>query len=274
MSTLRTRHPLTLALLTSCALALALSVVRNASSEAQSATLPDSQEAAADWSARLAALKPEQPLEYFLLAEEIADAAQSESQRGLARQLFGLAGVLDPKRLGRSSALALADLAVDPMAKRRLLALGWLLDDRVGGDALGRRPEALAEPAAALAVSEALSHFRKGLGPRALAALKEPGATELFARHPHVLHEPVERFMEELRQYHGQAKPRLSPRDLLRMLQFEAALLAGGERSWSSDLLLSADRPLAEVDPDRIDQMLGMDPSRPYYRDGAWVARP
>jgi hypothetical protein len=56
------------------------------------------------------------------------------------------------------------------------------------------------------------------------------------------------------------------------MLQFEAALLAGDNRSWAGDLLLTGGRPLIEVDPDRLDEALGVDASRPCYRQGKWTA--
>ena len=61
-------------------------------------------------------------------------------------------------------------------------------------------------------------------------------------------------------------------RDLVLMLRLEAALLAGPDRSWSGDMLLTQGRPLVEVDADRIEETLGVDASRPCYRNGRWVA--
>ena len=60
------------------------------------------------WDARLEALDPTRPLDYFLLGEEVADAAVNEAERQLARELFGLAGALDRDRLARSAALGQA----------------------------------------------------------------------------------------------------------------------------------------------------------------------
>ena len=57
------------------------------------------------------------------------------------------------------------------------------------------------------------------------------------------------------------------------MLELEAALLAGTERTWSSELAFGGGEPLIEVDPHRVAETLGVDPSRPYYRDGRWHAR-
>ncbi|MHC4589637.1 MAG: hypothetical protein ACYTAQ_09945 [Planctomycetota bacterium] len=136
----------------------------------------DSRDEAGRWERRLEALSPADPMAYFELAEEVADTAGSESQVALARHLFGLAGALDPQRLGRSACLAIADLEPNEYAKRRLLALGALLDRRAGGFA-GRQPVGVVaiHPEAALAVSEALSYYRKGEGARALKLLDEPG---------------------------------------------------------------------------------------------------
>ena len=78
-----------------------------------------------------------------------------------------------------------------------------------------------------------------------------------------------ERLMDRI-----EGKPALSQIDLMTMLRFEAALLAGPHRSWSSDLLLTNGQPLIEADPDRLADMLGVDASKPYFRHGRWVASP
>jgi hypothetical protein len=88
--------------------------------------------AEARWDAKLQALHPTRPSAYFELAEDIADAAASDEERGLARRLFALAGALDPERLGRSACLALADMQSQPHLRRRLLALATLLGERRG----------------------------------------------------------------------------------------------------------------------------------------------
>ncbi len=132
---------------------------------------------AVPWTLRLETLNPDDPMAYFELAEEIADASDDTQHRGRARHLFALAGVLDPPRLGRSACLALADLEPDEHAKRRLLALAALLDERAGG--LGRGPSGETtryDRAAAVAVTEAIGLYRKGNGAKALASLRAPGA--------------------------------------------------------------------------------------------------
>ena len=225
------------------------------------------------WDAHLAALDPTNPLAYFELAEDIADDSKDKSQRELARHLFALAGVLDPARLGRSASLALADMEDREHVKRQLLALAALLDER-GGVAGWGQPEDAPQisASAAVAVGEALSYYRRGRGPRALAVLETPEATALLESSADVLRGGAKRFIEDCKLYRGQRKPMVTEDDLRRMLQLEAALLAGADRTWSSQLLLGRGRPLVEVDPDNLQQTFGVDASRPYYRLGRWVA--
>lgn len=225
------------------------------------------------WEPGLAALAPTNPLAYFELAEEIADDHVDEAQRDLARHLFALAGVLDPARLGRSASLALADMEDREHVKRQLLALAALLDERGGVAGWGQPDEATQiSTSAAVAVGEALSYYRRGRGSRALAVLEKPGAMALLESVGDVLRGGAKRFVEDCKLYRGQRKPTLTEDDLRRMLQLEAAVLAGIDRAWSGELLLGRGRPLVEVDPDNLPQTLGVDASRPYYRRGRWVA--
>jgi hypothetical protein len=122
-------------------------------------------------------------------------------------------------------------------------------------------------------VAEALSHYRRGEGPQALTALRRPGASDLLQQHDRMLPGGVNRFLEDCKHYKARLRPTLSAGDITRMLRLEAALLAGGERSWSNELLLTSGRPLIEVDPDRFAESLGVDTGRPFYRTGRWVDR-
>ncbi len=228
------------------------------------------------WTDRLEALEPGNPIEYFELAEEVADAAAGPADSDLARQLFALAGVLDPSALGRSACLALADMEENELNRRRLLALAPLL----GGGGIGQGPSlnpaspmaGMEEASTLLAVTEALSHYRRGRGNKALDSLDEPGAMELLTNCGHLLHGGTDRFLEDCRLYKGQLRPSLSEEDILRMLRLEIALLGGDDRPWSSELLISRARPLIEVDPNQLEEALGVDASLPIYRAGVWVA--
>jgi len=221
---------------------------------------------------RLEALRPEAPLEYFLLGEEVADVARSADDRQLARQLYGLAGALDRERLGRSACLARADIEEDPLAKRRLLALADLLDDRVTFRRRQHETQQLDDPAAAYAVAQALHHYRLGEGSRALRALEQAGARTLLERHDAALRGGVRRFIEDCELYRSGKRPPLGENDVSRLVHLEAALLAGRPRSWSDALLLSNGETLIEVEPDHTEQAFGVDVDRPYYRDGLWVS--
>lgn len=225
-----------------------------------------------DWEDRLTALTPDDPAAYFDLAEEIADAAQDEEDRALARHLFGLAGALDIDRFARSACLALADLNDDPTEKRRLLALARLLDERLGDQGWVTAPGAEAiDAAAALALVESFSYYRRGQGARALALLDDGGGAALFARYADAIGGEA-RFRENARRYRGGESPVKSDAEVGEMLLLESGLLAGGGRSWSADLLLHRGRTLVEVDPERIGEALGVDPSRSVRRNERWVA--
>ena len=233
---------------------------------------------AGEWDQRLEALRPQEPERYLELAEEVEDAAKSEDDKRLARQLYALAGALEPERLGRSACLALAAMEENELAKKRFLALAALLPGMGGGAGAGANSAegAIAaewSPAAAVAVAEALSHYRRGDGSRALTALKEPGADQLLQQFSNMLPGGYQRFMEDCKAYKGQQAPTLSSADVIRMLRFESSILAGRDRAWSSELLLSAGQALIEVDPQRLEDSLNVDLTRPIYRSGRWVEK-
>ncbi len=225
------------------------------------------------WEQRLESLKPSNPLAYFELAEEIADAADDDYHRNLAKHLFALAGVLDQKSLGRSACLALADMESRIHRKKRLLALSDLLDERGGSVSWIQTTQVKQiNPRAAMAVSEALSHYRKGNGNLAITALGKTGATELLEAAGGVLRGGAQRFIEDCKLYRSGRSPKISNNDLILMLQLEVALLAGDARTWSADEMLTNGRPLLEVDPDNLQQTLSVNVSLAYYRNGQWVS--
>ena len=123
------------------------------------------------WSDRLEALDPMRPLDYLVLAEEVADAAASEGERQLARELFGLAGALDTERLGRSALLALAQFASDPRERDRALAAAEIVGGRGGSLRVFR-----ADPEQIEALSRAFSFYRRGEGRKALNVLRQADA--------------------------------------------------------------------------------------------------
>jgi hypothetical protein len=233
----------------------------------------------ADWKTQLEALNPSDALAYFELAEEVADGAADQARRRLAARLFALAATLDSARFGRSAALALAAMEDDPTLRRRLLALASLVSSGVsvtgdfGPDAANA---ALGEytMSSAIALSEALGYYRRGQGQKAIESLRRGGADSLLTKMDRLLPQGADRIRDDCRHYKGQARPTISDEHRVRMLRLDLALLSTGDRSWSGDLLLTASRPLIEVDPERLPQTFGVDASRPYFRNGRWVSRP
>lgn len=233
------------------------------------------------WEARLEALQPSRPEEYFDLAEEIADEAEAEIERDLARHLFRLAGALDRSRFGRSACLALADLSGSSADKRRFLALAELLDQSSGRPNWVPDGSPTRAPShdldSAFAVAEAMSWYRLARGRRALATLDDRGATLLFQKYADLIGGWL-RFKTdaELRDYNnGQGTPVRSESQLIDMLHLEAGLLGAGgeetEQSWAGDLLLNKGQTLIEVDSSRLAEALNVDPARAVYRNGAWT---
>ncbi len=223
------------------------------------------QRAAAPWEARLARLDPVRPLDYLELAEEVADAAPDEDGRALARQLFGLAGALDPARLGRSAMLALAALSRDEPERQRALAAAEL----VGGS--GRiREDARIDPAQVESLARSFSYHRRGDGRRALAALRQGGGEELLDLIGPALPAGADAYRAECKAMRG-ASPVLPDADtILRQYEIELALRQGSARPVSLDIALRGDDPLVEIDLSDPRTLWGVDPARPWWREGAW----
>ncbi|MEM7228825.1 MAG: hypothetical protein AAF432_08425 [Planctomycetota bacterium] len=220
---------------------------------------------------RLRALTPNDPMAYFELAEDLVDSPDSERDRELAQQLFGLAGALSPDLLGRSAALALADVEEDPGQKRRLLALADLLaESRPGLQPRSSRARSHVDPAAAYAVATALHEFRNGYGPRAIRALEQVGATELLTTADDALRGGARRFIEDCNLYRGGQRPSLSSGEISSLMHLEAALLAGNDLTWTDELSLRGGVTYIEVDPEQLEQVFDVNADRPFYREGTW----
>lgn len=149
------------------------------------------------WTARLEALAPGRPMEYFLLAEEVAGDREDPGTFLLARQLYVLAYELDQRleaskrqpRLAASVCLGLAALARRDEERRWLIALAQSQSDPAGfrpsvtGGAGGPREGTGGIPAeVALEVATVLGFCRAGEGRRAEPILERPGVTDALAR--------------------------------------------------------------------------------------------
>ncbi|MSR40708.1 MAG: hypothetical protein EXS10_02260 [Phycisphaerales bacterium] len=219
----------------------------------------------ARWDARLTTLDPTRPFDYFLLGEEVVDAATTDAERQLARELFGLAGALDRDRLGRSAALARASIATTPLEARRMQAAAALL-----GGVRYERPVGAVDAAKALALSRALSFYRLGKGPLALSTLRAADAESLLEDYDGMIPGGSEGFVRECRALRGGARPTLDNAALRRMLLLEAALLTPSPRAVSIDLAVTNGAPLLEIDVSDLGALFRVDPKMASWRDGRW----
>ncbi|MCA9286548.1 MAG: hypothetical protein KDA22_15090 [Phycisphaerales bacterium] len=233
------------------------------------------------WTARLEALRPEEPSAYFELGEELADASAAARANGddatarwyreLAFRLFGLAGALDARRYGRSACLALADLAPGEGERRRFRSVALLLDRR--GGTVPPETAVGGSPTAAVGASEALSLYRRGLGSQVASRLDRTGGRTLLEAHAWAIGGDVDAFLDAARRQRAQGRPRLGAGETTAMLQFEVGVLEADRRPWSTDLRMTGGSPLADVDPGRLEELFQVDVSRPVYRGGHWTAR-
>lgn len=148
---------------------------------------------------RLAALDPARPEDYFLLAEDLAAERQELACRGLARQLFALAGIADhrsqkPAGLLRPVCLGLADLASSQSEKRwlRAMALQAQTEAERPNPNAGNAPRPLPAEVAdrmALELATALGYVRAGEGRRAQRLLERPGVRDLLETYQDLLDE-------------------------------------------------------------------------------------
>lgn len=245
------------------AIAVAAGVV--ATAPRADAVASQAADATSRWGERLALLDPLRPLDYLELAEEVADAARDDDERALARELFGLAGALDTDRLGRSAMLALAALATDGVGRARATAAAEL----VGGKGVVR--EALRfEPAQIEALSRSFSHYRRGDGRRALVFLRQNGAEALLEAIGPRLPGGAQGYRDDCTAMRASGMQVLDPETLRRQLEIELALRRGELRSLSLDVALRGDDPLVEIDLADPKALWGVDPARPWWREGGW----
>lgn len=124
---------------------------------------------------QLERLEPGDAESYFRLGEDAADIGR----RLLAQRLFVLAASSRPAGYGRSSCLALADLADDLIERQRLIGVARMFSTAPGAPrlALDGADDRLQRQAAA-SVSAMLGFYRRGEGARALKALQMNDLTE------------------------------------------------------------------------------------------------
>jgi len=217
------------------------------------------------WEQRLERLDPARPAAYLELGEEVADGGSSPAERALARQLFGLAGALDPSRLGRHAMLALASIEGSEPARDAARQKAWLL----GGNR-GARVAIVDDPRQLESLARAVSFHRRGEGAKALTALRQDGAEMLLERVGPVLCGGAEVFRKECRD-HRSGDPFIDEVTIWSGIVVELGLRSGDTRSPGVDVRLLGDKALPEIDLEDPEATWGVDPLRPWWRRGRWT---
>jgi hypothetical protein len=264
--------------------------------------------AAAPWSARLSALSPAQPQAYFLLAEEIADAATDPHTRQLATRLYVLAFVLEraagQHATASSCCLALARLAGNDHDREWLRAMARVVDPRRTLPEWTRDRESDSPENSAYRLATLMGDVRAGLGIAAKRSLADAAVRSALERFDPVLRRLGTRgglaYIErEANRWPcpecandraikrpksnefrlcpvcaGKPGPRLSADELLAFLKFESWLLQGTQRSWAAQLGVDHGAPLYDPIPDELPLVLSIDATKPLWRNSRWVQDP
>lgn len=262
---------------------------------------------------QLAALSPDRPEAYFLLAEElIAEPDPARSDINLARQLLVLAfahsssGGASAYPIRGSACLALASIETSPDRQRWLRALAQRVDARYEIPAWKKQSESSTDSVPRAIFAEAIGEIRAGRGRFALQSLEQPevdqvvestaaslasfGAGASLSR----LRELAERYETPgcggrraipegagaRRRYvlcpenDGNPGPRLSTAEYLAYVRFEAVLLSAEPDSWAAELGSGDRAPLRDPEPEELAPLYGVDPGASIWRDGRWVIPP
>lgn len=270
---------------------------------------PEGGSGVADLAARLEALAPTRPMDYFTLAEEVASEVDTDEGRSLARRLFVLsyhlarAGV-DGQRadMARSVCLAMLaeDLLEDDEERRYVQALAAALAGVDAPGAPSASPGASQDSAeTALMLATGLGEYRAGRFNEAASLLGQPGVRVMLAEHAPMLRtlgvmlrdiesrpncrecrnrrvvrddiNPDARY-RLCRTCGGDPSPALAPIDLIALLRTESLLLGEVDASWSAQIASGRVEPFIDVDPARLPERLGVPVDRTIWREGGWVA--
>lgn len=280
-----------------------LSAVLSASpSETQTGPIPALRD-------RLAALSPDDPMGYFLLAEEVMHEMQGDRGLQLARTLFVLASVTDrrssvPQGLTAGAALALASISSSDDERQWLLAL-----IEPGSPRRPARVDDALQEEASLNAAEALSFARAGDAValherlrsddvyRTLRRLGDEGASAIdllerasdrapcaACRNRRIIKSQIADTSDDVYTLCpiclGNPGPAYALRQYRETLAVEALLLGAQGESWSAHDWLSSGRAALEPDLDVLPEHFGVDPDRVRWNDdpisedpldGVWI---
>ncbi len=235
---------------------------------------------AAQWKPRLESLSREDAEPYFVLAEDVAAHSDSPQSLELARQLFALAGAIEPSRFAASAALALESMSTkassesDRSAARwRAVAQEWSeypLETGHEGSAASIGSTAVGSAVRGAAV-DAIVQYRRGFGRRAIDRLKQPRVRALFESVMRSVPGGSEEF-DRLAPLHvrGEATP-LDPHVVDALLRVEQALLQPRSARWSVAIALAGNEPVVDAPLGTPSEVFGVDPQRTRWRVDRWV---
>lgn len=240
---------------------------------------------------RLSRLAPDEPMDYFELAEEVADEARDPADVHLARQLYALSYEIDEarfggrRRLGPSVCLGIAELEHIEQTAAWLEAMAGAMDRRYAATDWNIRVEPEVAMSTALDAASALGLVRAGEGRRAAALLDREDVRELMENYEPLLGISGERgALTKVRTYanawpcpecknerwvtyqgaSGRPEPRLcntclgdpgpdlSREELVSHLRFEARLLQGIQGSWAAQIIVDRAAPLLDPEPEQL----------------------
>lgn len=256
--------------------------------------------------------RPDQPRVYLELGEQLAELAQSEQDRELARAVLGMGVVINHQRNDTSAAasccVALAwAFSDDPIMQARLWDLALLIDPSRYTQWAQYRP-ATSTTDAMEDAAECLRLARNADGDGAMnlyrrpevRAIIEQTAQELgytrdelnhaltpmlegISRDPcrgNYFHRGDVENGESIRQVctsHGAPLGTTqSTQTLVMLLRIESACLNANESmgDWGCASMLGSTAPMRPVSIEWMIKELGIDPERPYLRNGVWSSTP
>lgn len=258
---------------------------------------------------RLAELRPAEPQGYFLLGEEVADAASADpALLPTARTLFVLSLELDRRRggsaLASSACLALADLERKDSDRRWLRALASSLDRRYAATDWSVSAGRTAPDETAYKAASTLGLVRAGEGKMAEKLFNEAGVASMLTEFERMIGTTeatgaLHRLSKAMQVWPcpecgnerilwgpgesgpqarlcpscgGNPGPRMSEEEFIAQLRFEAMLLSGIQRSWAAQVVTDQGAPLRDPDPSELAPIYSVDPSRTLWRHGRWTA--
>ncbi len=255
------------------------------------------------WRERMAALSPDAPEMYLLLAEEMLDGATDPVVVRFATELLARAVTFGhasgDTATASSAALALADGSSDPATRRALRGLAKWLEPRLAPAAWNEARQATNAGSTDYQIAVAIGNARSGLGQFVRQALRRPEVStradatspmleqmglmggrdwiERTARGwpcPECSNALLTRRGNERRlcgTCKGMPGPVLGLEEYVATLRAELFLLRGDESEWSRQIVMDGGEPLQLLDVASVARLYNIDASKGYFRGGKWT---